>query len=366
MDRIDHPTAVDIGGGRMGFRSKDTVAGVPGTVLTATFLNDMQEETMAMIELSGFIPDPARRDQTARVMRADRLRYLVAGGTANAITLNLVPAPLAGEVTAGFTLRVRILATNTAPVTLAYNGNPPEAVLGPNGRPLAEATLIGGGIASFIYGGSSWLLASWMALPNYNKLLFPAAGAFSWVCPAGIFALEDLALVGAGGAGGNSGTSNSQAGGGGGGGVARKARMPVTPGTTYNGTIGAGGVPSGLGQGYNGAAGGSSSFAGLLAANGGPGGLGANNGVAAVQVAGGGASGGDINLTGSIGTEGRQGFGGAAPGYSSPTPRAFTNAGNNNPGSGPGAGGPGGNDFGGAWQPGGAGEKGLFEAGFFG
>lgn len=36
MDRIDHPTAVDIGGGRRGFRSKDTVAGVPGTVATAT------------------------------------------------------------------------------------------------------------------------------------------------------------------------------------------------------------------------------------------------------------------------------------------------------------------------------------------
>ena len=30
MDRIVHATAVDIGGGKRGFRSKDTVAGVPG------------------------------------------------------------------------------------------------------------------------------------------------------------------------------------------------------------------------------------------------------------------------------------------------------------------------------------------------
>lgn len=87
MDRISHATAVDIGGGRRGFRSKDTVAGLAGTVVTATHMNASQEELMAMIEEAALVPDPLDLTQVAQAVRSHALNWMVAGGTADAIVV---------------------------------------------------------------------------------------------------------------------------------------------------------------------------------------------------------------------------------------------------------------------------------------
>jgi hypothetical protein len=50
MDRISGADWVDIGGGRRGFRSEDGTTGVPGTEVTAGWLNAIQEELLGVIE----------------------------------------------------------------------------------------------------------------------------------------------------------------------------------------------------------------------------------------------------------------------------------------------------------------------------
>lgn len=102
MDRISHSTAVDIGGGRMGFRSKDTVAGIPGTVLPAGWLNPFQEEIMALQEAAGVVADSANWKQVLGSIRSQAFNYRLVGGTANALTFSSVathkiPAYVAGH-----------------------------------------------------------------------------------------------------------------------------------------------------------------------------------------------------------------------------------------------------------------------------
>lgn len=94
MDRITGVNTVDIGGGRRGFRSKDTVAGIPGTVVTATHMNAQQEELMALIEGSGHAASGADLKQLLRATRSQASNFVTAtnvGGTAGAITLAFTP-----------------------------------------------------------------------------------------------------------------------------------------------------------------------------------------------------------------------------------------------------------------------------------
>jgi hypothetical protein len=83
MDRIIHSTAVDIGSGKRGFRSKDTVAGLPGTVVTAGHMNALQEEILAVIEAADIDPDPGDLTQLLQAIRKllprGRQAYYTAG-----------------------------------------------------------------------------------------------------------------------------------------------------------------------------------------------------------------------------------------------------------------------------------------------
>ena len=59
MDRTDGQNYIDIGGGRRGFRDQNVDAGVPGTRVTAAFLNSLQEEILTAIENAGITPAAA-------------------------------------------------------------------------------------------------------------------------------------------------------------------------------------------------------------------------------------------------------------------------------------------------------------------
>lgn len=91
MDRITGTNTVDIGGGRRGFRSKDTVAGLPGTVLTAAWLNAMQEEAMALIVGQGINPSAGDLTQMLQAIRRVVIRHAT-----NAVTSAIVNAPPGG------------------------------------------------------------------------------------------------------------------------------------------------------------------------------------------------------------------------------------------------------------------------------
>lgn len=56
MDRINGADTVDIGGGRRGFRDENLETGVPGTEVTAAFLNGLQEEVLQVVTQAGLVP----------------------------------------------------------------------------------------------------------------------------------------------------------------------------------------------------------------------------------------------------------------------------------------------------------------------
>ena len=157
MDRIVHLTAVDIGGGRRGFRSKDTVAGLPGTVVTATHLNAEQEELMAVIEKSGLAGDGADLAQAAKAIRSHRMNYRQAAGTADALTITLDPAPASWSELINVPLFVRFTAMNTGLATLAVTGLPGAQTIRLHGAttPAPAGALIPGSVGILVFDGFS-------------------------------------------------------------------------------------------------------------------------------------------------------------------------------------------------------------------
>lgn len=138
-----------------------------------------------------------------------------------------------------------------------------------------------------------------------NTVIITATGP--WVAPAGVSMIEIL-LVGGGGAGGAAiGAGDTLCGGGGGGGGVVKRSLPVTPGTSYTVTIGAGGARSTATA--TGGAGASSTFGSLLTALGGGGGGGTSQAGAMSNAFA--CSGGGQYTTASAGLAG--GGGGALP-----------------------------------------------------
>ncbi|MBN9438999.1 hypothetical protein, partial [Bosea sp. (in: a-proteobacteria)] len=142
MDRIDGPTTIDIGGGRRGFRGKDTVAGVAGTSVRAKWLNAMQEEGMAVIEAAGLVPDADDLTQVLSATRSQAANYRAVGGTPNALTFASVAAHKVKTYLPGHVFRFRTgAAANTGPCTFKADDLPPIALLKRNGQAVKTTDL---------------------------------------------------------------------------------------------------------------------------------------------------------------------------------------------------------------------------------
>ena len=183
-----------------------------------------------------------------------------------------------------------------------------------------------------------------------------AAVSGTWIVPCDVTAITIEIYGGGGGGGGRGGGSNggfydSRGGGGGGGGGYTTITINVTPGSSFNYSIGAGGC-GGSGQpdgsdGDNGTNGGNTTFTGTssggtsinLSANGGARGTGGDGseGAAGSGGAAGTASGGSTNTSGTAGSNGSGGSGGAAGAGGGPG--GAGGAGGGDPGAGGGAGG---------------------------
>lgn len=70
MERVNGNNHIDIGGGRRGFRSQNAAAGIPGTEVTANFLNDIQEEICAVIEKAGLVLNSENRQQLYEALQS--------------------------------------------------------------------------------------------------------------------------------------------------------------------------------------------------------------------------------------------------------------------------------------------------------
>lgn len=162
MDRITHSSAVDIGGGRRGFRSKDTVGGVPGTVVTATHMNASQEEGMAVIESADLAPDPNDLKQMVKAIRGGRLNWRTAGGTANALTIALAPQLLA--YTAGLPLRILSGGNaNTGAMTLNIDGLGAKAIVKRSGAAVVAGDVPADSLLNLIYDGTAFRMLGLVA-----------------------------------------------------------------------------------------------------------------------------------------------------------------------------------------------------------
>lgn len=80
--------------------------------------------------------------------------YAIAGGTANALTATLSPAPSA--LTAGMAIRLKISATNSGTATLNVNGLGPSPIVRSDLSPLLISDLTANTTAELIYNGTSW------------------------------------------------------------------------------------------------------------------------------------------------------------------------------------------------------------------
>lgn len=98
-----------------------------------------------------------------RTLQKQPWLYAAAGGTANALTVSLIPAPTA--LVTGMCIRVGITATNTDVATLNVNGLGAVSILTKFGAVISRGSLPSGTIATFIYDGSAWRIAD-MALTD--------------------------------------------------------------------------------------------------------------------------------------------------------------------------------------------------------
>lgn len=222
--------------------------------------------------------------------------YVIAGGSANALTASLIPAP--SLLAAGMSIRIRAVNNNTGPATLNVNGLGTKSIVRANGSLIEANDIIAGQVVDLSYDGTNFQVSNLnpALIPSRNTRIFTNTGTTTWTVPDGIFSIH--ARVWGGGGGGGGAVNGSSAAGGHGGGYS-EGILAVTPGQNLPITVGAGGA-GGQGTGTSGGTGGTSSVSSLLTATGGDGGLGV---ASAGSVGGPGASvgtgtGGSLNVEG--------------------------------------------------------------------
>jgi len=118
-----------------------------------------QSEIDAVITRSGLTGSNADLTQLAQAIRSQSLNYRAAGGTANALTVTLDPAPASNTEMAGMPLRVVPALTNTGAATLAVNGMAALPVKTMRGADIVLGDLPAGVPVSLVCTGTAWIIA---------------------------------------------------------------------------------------------------------------------------------------------------------------------------------------------------------------
>lgn len=230
--------------------------------------------------------------------------FAVAGGTANALTATLDPAPTA--YVAGMRVRMKVPSTNTGAMTLNLNGLGAKGIGRKDGADLVAGSVVANQIIDLVYDG-----ARFQALDVVGGSGAFAIGAIrqmiasgTYTTPVGCRAIMVEGL-GGGGAGGGAaaltgGDTLSVGGGGGAGGYFRK--LIINPAASYAVTIGIGGAAV---VGAVGNPGQTTSFGSVASATGGTGGATSTIASGGSNTSNGGsggtAAGGDVSSGGSSG-----------------------------------------------------------------
>lgn len=170
MDRVNGADWFDIGGGKRGFRSQNAGAGIPGTEVTAAWLNGLQEEVAKVIEQAGLALDVNDNTQLWQALGRlpNGIPYYADTGAANAIAIAPEHAVATGRM-----LLVKIAAHNTGATTVARDGTAPEALTDVSGAALVANALRAGDFVVLVKTDAGWSLV-WRyateALPGWVRL----------------------------------------------------------------------------------------------------------------------------------------------------------------------------------------------------
>lgn len=144
-----------------------------GTSLQAATLNAMLAQMRGIVSAAGATADNLDDLLIAKAIRAQRMNWGTAGGTANAITLTPSPAFASAADLVGVPLRFIVAATNTGAVTLAVNGIS-AALEKVDGTAFASGGLPAGALVEAIYNGTKFVTL-------FGSTPAGGAGSTAWV-----------------------------------------------------------------------------------------------------------------------------------------------------------------------------------------
>lgn len=297
-----------------------------GTEWRSALLNILLAQLRGVPRKSGVAVSNLDDLLLARAIRSQGLNFIpTIGGTANALTATLDPAPADWVALTGTPFRFVVSTANTAAATLNLNGLGAKDIVYPgDNSALLAGELRAGAVRTGLYDGTNVQLIdvgsrARAGVAFRGVTAFFANGTFD-PSPLGLSVQDRILVLCWGGGGGGASTISSGGAGGGAGGLAiRSMDCPASPVSI---TIGAGGA--GNSAGSNGAAGGTTSFGPHCSATGGGGATGGAG-------VGGGGVGGTLNLPGGYGCDLLAGPDWAAGGSAPFMGPGLINNGGNNP-----------------------------------
>ncbi|CAI8892431.1 Phage tail protein [Pseudomonas sp. IT-347P] len=261
------------------FVNEDVLAGLPGSLIPATWGNSVTDELLNVVKSAGLEPSEADATQllqaVKKISQAGEDKHATDIGAANLYMANYAPAVTA--LKDGLALRFTAGNANTGASTFAPNGLMPKPLVNLASGALRPAEIVRGSVCSVIYSGAleSWVLESASGGKGLSGQLlgvktFTASG--NYVPTVG---MKNVLVTVIGGGGGSSGigatnsTEVSLTGGGASGSYAQAWLSSGVIGQSQIITVGAGGAAGVVGTG--GGSGGTSSLGSLVSATGGGG-----------------------------------------------------------------------------------------------
>lgn len=259
-----------------------------GTQDKAAHMNMLLAQLRSSIRSNSIYEDSADDFMLARAMRAQRLNYIpVVGGTANALTATLDPAPASYSDLIGTPFMIKIALTNTGAATLNLNGLGAVAIGRSDNSALQAGDLLATRTVELMFDGGFFQIIGLspsqiigLSPSSAGRLIdiqiFTSSGTYT-PTPGMTFCIMEGVGGGGGGGGGTSpDLGRVSLGAPGAAGTWGRARFTAAViGASKAVTIGAGGA--GGGPGLTGANGGDTLVAGILQLPGGVGGPTLNN-----------------------------------------------------------------------------------------
>ncbi|UNJ22062.1 hypothetical protein [Microcystis phage vB_MweS-yong2] len=138
------------------FKNCSSPVAADGTVLDAHWFNALLALIRQFCRANDVTENNLDDMLMARAMRSQRMNWLVAGGTANAITLAPAPAFAAAGDVVGVPLRFIVGAANTGAAALQVNALPALALVWNDGTALRAGDLLPGAVVTAVSAGGSF------------------------------------------------------------------------------------------------------------------------------------------------------------------------------------------------------------------